>query len=350
MNDNNSQQLQGMTQMLHIHNGESSAGTLRQSAIQGEQFAFRDALIAGPTPAGVAGEQWRSLRATHLSDSYGVDRKECELDLLGQEEKLSSYAGHDEVVLWFEHDLFCQVNLIYLLDWFNNRELGKTRLSLICIGEFPGLEGFRGLGELNVEQLASLFASRHEVTPAELRLASAAWAAYRSPDPIAIEELLDGDTSPLPFLRDALLAHLARFPSVRNGLGRIENCALELIDQGLEKFVELFPRFGQVEPVYGLGDFQFWLALKKMGEARTPLLTVENGQSLLEALDSAKLRDTKFALTPEGKAALKGEANFVAMSGVDEWLGGVHLSADHVWRWDEVERKLSADYADYADR
>src|SRR6266850_7831001 len=167
--------------MLHIHNGASSAGTLKQSTIQGEHFAFRDALVAGPTPAGVAGRQWRRLRASHLSESYGVSPEECELDLLRQEEILSSFAAHDEVVLWFEHDLFCQVNLIYLLDWFHGRDLGETKLSLICIGEFPGRKDFRGLGELSVEQLASLFGLRHEVTAAELQLASAAWAVYRAP-------------------------------------------------------------------------------------------------------------------------------------------------------------------------
>lgn len=326
--------------MLHIHNGESSASTLKQSTIQGEQFAFRDALIAGPAPAAVAGHEWRRLRATHLSDSYGVNREECERELLRQEEILSSYASHEEVVLWFEHDLFCQVNLIYLLDWFQARDLGKTKLSLICIGAFPGVADFRGLGQLNTEQLASLFDGRHEVTAPELELASAAWAAYRASDPTVIEELLRNDTSVLPFLSAALRCHLARFPSLRNGLGRIENRGLEFIDQGLERFDELFARFAKEEPVYGLGDFQFWLALKQMGVAPKPLLNFDNGQSLQGPIDSAKLLSTKFSLTETGKATLEGEADFGAMNGVDGWLGGVHLLADQMWRWDEVNNRL----------
>jgi hypothetical protein len=327
--------------MLHIHNGESSANTLKQSKIRGEQFAFHDALIAGPTPAGVLGEAWRRLRATHLADAYGADREQCEQGLLRQEEVLSSYADHDEVVLWFEHDLFCQVNLIYLLDWFNRRDLGQTKLSLICIGEFPGVENFRGLGQLNAEQLASLFSARHEVTSAEMKLASAAWTAYCAPDPTAIERFLSDDTAALPFLRAAFSCHLARFPSVRNGLGRIASRALELVDQGLKEFGELFSRFVKEEPVYGLGDSQFWLTLRQMGVARTPLLTFENGQSLHGPIDSAKLRDTKVFLTLQGRAALKGEADSVEMNGVDEWLGGVHLLADQVWRWDERNHSLS---------
>jgi hypothetical protein len=81
--------------MPHLHNGESSAGTLRQSSIPGEQFAFREALIAGRAPAGQTNAAWRALRAQHLSDAYGIDRGECERDLLQQEERLAGFREHD---------------------------------------------------------------------------------------------------------------------------------------------------------------------------------------------------------------------------------------------------------------
>ena len=328
--------------MLHIHNGESSAHTLSQSVIGGEQFAFRDALIAGPTPGGLTSEDWRRIRAQHLSDAYGVDNQECKRDLLEQEETLASFPDHEEVVLWFEHDLFCQVNLIYLLDWFSQRDLGKAKLSLICIDTFSGIQNFRGLGQLNADQLASLFGSRHEVTPAEMELAAAAWDAYCSPDPTTIETLLRSDTAALPFLRAALGCHLARFPSVRNGLGRIENCGLELIHSGLKEFGRLFQKFGDDEPVYGLGDFQFWVALKRLSDAREPLLDLTNRSATNGKLDSDKVRQIAFEITEKGKAVLKGEADFVAMNGIDLWLGGVHLSEkDKLWRWDEHKQRLA---------
>jgi len=327
--------------MLHIHNGESSAHTLGKSEIGGEQFAFRDALIAGPTPTGLTSEDWRRVRTQHLSDAYGIDSQECERDLLRQEQKLAGFPDHEEVVLWFEHDLFCQVNLIYLLDWFSQRDLGKTKLSLICASSFPGIKNFRGLGQLNADQLASLFDSRHEVTTTEMELAAAAWDAYCSPDPTTIETLLRNDASVLPFLRAALRGHLARFPSVRNGLGRIENRGLELIHTGLKEFVRLFPKFGDAEPVYGLGDFQFWLALRRLSDAREPLLNVTNRSARNGKLDSDKVRQFAFEITEKGEAVLRGEADFVELNGIDLWLGGLHLSEhDPLWRWDELKQSL----------
>src|SRR6185436_8655477 len=139
--------------MLHIHNGDASAGTAQKSSIPGEHLAWREALVCGPAPGGLSSDEFRSVRARHLSEAYGADIEKCDLELRAQEESLAGFEDHEEVVLWFEHDLFCHIHLIYLLNWFAQRELGKTKLSLISIGEFPGVPGFHGLGQLNEKQL-----------------------------------------------------------------------------------------------------------------------------------------------------------------------------------------------------
>ncbi len=204
--------------------------------------------------------------ARHLSDAYGLRVEDCEKELREQQEALARFYDHDEVVLWFEHDLFCQIHLIYLLNWFAQSELGKTKLSLICIDEFPGINDFRGLGQLNEAQLVSLFPQRREINLAQLNLGSKAWQAYSSSDPSQIESLLAEDTAALPFLKSALFKHLARFPSVRNGLGQDARLCLELVADGQAEFKALFPAFGKREPLYGFGDAQVFLELKRLGK------------------------------------------------------------------------------------
>ncbi|HKQ51982.1 MAG TPA: hypothetical protein VJT74_06425 [Pyrinomonadaceae bacterium] len=295
----------------------------------GEHLVWREALIAGPTPGNSSADEWRELRARHLADAYGVDYEECERVLAAQEESLERFREHEEVVLWFEHDLFCQTLLVYLLDWFARRELGGTRLSLVCTGEF--------LGQLTPAQMASLFETRHEVSAAELSLGTRAWRAYSSPDPRAIEEILGGDTSALPYLREALLLHLARFPSTRNGLGRVENLALELIEKGHAEFPSLFQTFGRAGAAYGLGDAQFWNDLKRLAEGRRPLI-VREGAGSDEAREFSR---SAFRLTPFGEAVRSGRDDFLKSNVIDAWLGGVHLSSDRdLWRWNEQEQKL----------
>ena len=317
--------------MLHILNGEATEAILSQTAISGERFSFRDVLIAGPAPA-LDGTDWRRLRAAHLVEAYGVEAEKCEGDLERQQDVFESFSNHDEVTLWFESDLFCQANLLYVLDGCAHRDLG-TKLSLICIGEFPGRPNFRGLGELTPEELASLFGKRTEVTTAQLELAARAWRAYRSEDPRELERLLQTDTRALPFLDGALRLHLARFPSVRNGLNRIESAGLELISQGFTGFGDLFPRFIAAEPDYGLGDAQFWNVLQQLTRGLSPLLSLEG--------ENPEMWTHSFGITEAGKSVLSGAADRVALNGIDEWLGGVHLQGQaNIWRWDERNGRL----------
>ena len=106
-----------------------------------------------------------------------MDAQQCFEGLIQQEEALKTLAKHDEVVLWFEFDLFCQLNLIYILGKLRGQNLAATKLSLICIGEFPGIHDFRGLGQLTAEQLVSLFPGRQPVTAEQMELAGRAWKA-----------------------------------------------------------------------------------------------------------------------------------------------------------------------------
>jgi hypothetical protein len=318
--------------LLHILNGESLAYTLAETNVPGERFAFRDVLINGPAPAGLSDDEWRAIRAQHLSEAYGVPPAECESGFSLQQKTLASAIEHDEVVLWFDHDLFCQLNLLYLLNHFANADLGKTRLSLICTGEF--------LSECNAEQLTTTFKARSKVQSEVLSLASRAWKAYCSPKPIEIETLLAEDTAALPFLSDALFAHLERFPSVRNGLGRIENRGLELIKAGAGKFTQLFPRFQEAESLYGLGDSQLSFALKQLSDAREPLLNVTHDAGNARKANSNQIGQTEFQITEFGKSVARGAQDFIAANNIDLWLGGVQLSPQNLWRWNEQTRSL----------
>ena len=327
--------------MLHIHNGDSTAGTLREFGFPGEHKAFQEVLMEGPAPGGLSPGEWLEVRARFLAEAYELKVENCEKDLRDQEAWLRRFSEHDETILWFEHDLFCQINLIYLLDWFSKQSMGKTRLSLICVGEFPGVEDFRGLGQLTSEQLASLFDHRREVTDAELSLAARAWAAYCSADPQDISRLFDEDTSAMPFLGHALRLHLMRFPAVKNGLGRVENAALEVMSNGPIGFKSLFPRFGKAEPVYGMGDSQFWSALNRLGQAKDPLITINAATADdTAALKSILYHNALFELTETGQAVLAGERDFIEINGIDLWLGGVHLVVGELWRMDERNGKL----------
>jgi len=324
--------------MLHILNGDATANILKKTDLPGQFLPWREALVAGPTPGGLSFDDWINLRANHLAMDYEQTVDECKAALLNLEEVLRTFSKHEEVVLWFEHDLFCQINLIYLLNFFSQQKQNQTGLSLICIDDFPGIENFKGLGQLSPSQLASLFERRQNITQNMLELGQGAWAAYCSPNPTAIETFLQKDCSELFFLKEALLAHLVRFPALKNGLGHVEKVALDLINGGIDEFKPLFPMFGELEPVYGFGDAQFWNHLKCLSKLKAPLVTISGVNKINRALSNDEFTYTFFKVTEKGNAILNGEEE---LQEIDSWLGGVHLNGQiDLWRWDEQNQRL----------
>lgn len=221
------------------------------------------------------------------------------------------------MVIWCEHDLFDQLLLIRHLAWFAERDSGRTTLALICIGEFPGLPHFKGLGELGPHQLASLLGTRLGVTQRQLELGR---RAFRTA---------------LPFLARALRRLLEEYPSTRTGLSHTEQELLSLLAAGGRMRVrDLVRAMHARESAYYVTDVTMRGLLARFGGERPLVVT--------EPAASGREWDTMAELTALGRAVLAGRADWVRLrGGVDRWLGGVHLSgAEPAWRWDaEAQRR-----------
>jgi hypothetical protein len=323
--------------MLHVTNGDSAAGTLRLSGISGDVSVTADVLHEGPAPAGLPPERWRKVRARYLAESGYDDYDSCLARLTRWDHTLEDCRSYDEVVLWFEHDLFDQLLLIRALDGFAGRNLGGTELSLICIGEFPGVLPFHGLGQLTPQQMATLLPRRQRVYEGQKLLAREAWRAFCSPDPTGLEAILARDTSPLPFLAGALRRHLEELPWVPDGLARSERQILLALRQGAATFEEAFRATqGMEERVY-LGDASFGRILRELAAPPRPLLRCEPAAG-------GPARAQRIALTATGREVLEGRDDWVGIRGIDRWLGGVHLQGvEAAWRWEpETGRPVRA--------
>lgn len=308
--------------MLHITNG--SAVSLADTGIGGEIVCWLDVLHEGPVPAGLDLDDLTRLRACFLSDEWSQHQP----SLVERDAALRGFAAHQDVTLWFEHDLYDQLQLIQILDWFHGRNTGSTRLTLICIDEFPGVDPFHGLGQLTGAQLATLWPRRRAVSSRELEVAALAWRAFRSPDPMEIEVFLRRQVSELPFLNAALFRHLQEFPATQNGLGRLQRQILELVNEGVRSLPALFAANARREESVYLGDCTFGQYVSGLMKCRHPLL---------------EHPDKEFRLTQVGRDILAGRSDHVRLNGINRWLGGVHLDGFEVlWRWDESRRSLVA--------
>jgi len=168
------------------------------------------------------------------------------------------------VILWFEYDLFCQINLIFLLDYLNKRKLTNTVISLICPASHPNHPGFRGIGQLTPQELSGLIFDKVALIQSDLNLASIAWLAYSKGEKAKIEEVLNLPFGQLDKLKPALQAHLNRFPDEETGLNSIENLLINITNSGITSRREIYNEFWKTTAIYGMGDAQIDTCLKEL--------------------------------------------------------------------------------------
>lgn len=321
--------------MLHIVNGDSVADKLRQGIVQGDILVWREVYPHGPVFLDAAERGHRAVRAEYLEQTMGIPRTEFIQGCEQQEKMLADFHKYEEIVLWFEHDLFDQTMLCYLLHWFSEQSLSDTKLSLLSIGEYPGIELFRGLGQLSLEQMQTLSGAWKSIGEEELRLGRAFWEAYTSQSPELLKQLLDTDTSVLPYAHAAFQCHLARFPSALNGLGIVEQTTLEAVRAGIQTPKALFMEVGNKLNDLGMGDLEYWYILKRMSQDPFPLLEFEGLQAYPDYADSStSFHTAEVRLTDCGNRVLEGTEDWITKQGIDAWYGGVHLEGNSPrWRW-----------------
>ena len=154
-----------MTTIVHVVNGDATAAPLAEAELPGEILIWADALDRGPVlPTGDA--EHRAARAAYWAQDLGTDAAAIDRDLAAADAALDAGARTaEEIVLWYEHDLFDQLALVRIL-----ARLGRVPptapLTLVSIDRHPDVPDFQGFGQLEAYQLASLWPRRIPLTGA----------------------------------------------------------------------------------------------------------------------------------------------------------------------------------------
>jgi len=330
---------------LHVANGTSTTQTIEAAGIPGVCSIWADPLYEGPVPGGLSDDELREVRTRFLSGPgdltwiawAGGDASQDPVnDLREWRAAIARHETYEELILWFEHDLFDQLNLIQLLTWIRGQLPATTPVSLICIGSFPGRPDFKGLGELTPDELASLLETRQRISDAQYALAGRAWEAFRESTPEAVDHLRREDTSDLPYLAAAFTRLLQEYPWTSDGLSRTERRLLELASDGGIALWKAFPLMAKGEEVYYATDATLAGMAEALSRTSPPLLTFDASETRAHI----PLRGS-IALTDVGRSVLAGHADRVAVCGINRWLGGVHLNGrEGIWRWDDAGQRV----------
>jgi len=323
-----------MAAALHVSNGDCTdlAGTGLAQRI----LYWRDVLHEGPVPA-VGPDELRQIRARFLTAADADDRSEG-MDMFAERDRTLEANRNGEYVLWFEADLYDQLQIIQILARLADLEVPPDRITLICIGEHAGIARFGGLGQLTARQLRALPATNAcaRLTPAALGLARRAWATFQAPVPGGLRAMAETRSGDLRFLGEAFDRLSREYPSTRDGLSLTERRILAAIADGAADAGSAFVAATDRESRPYLGDSWCFAAMERLAHpAAVPLLDTDPAHHPID-------RTTRLQLTPTGTRVLAGEADHVHLNGIDRWIGGVHLHGRQVpWRWDDGTETLT---------
>jgi hypothetical protein len=324
-----------LTQRLNITNGDSAAGTLSEAGVEGKIIAWRDVLHEGPVDSSLSLEELSKARARFISEQGWDDFAHVSGNFTERDRVIRHLDYFDEVVLWFEDDLYDQLQLIQLLDFFGRGAArGKTLSVIVVDGYIP---------PLSTDEIKQLDKVRQRVTPEQLELAKRAWKAFGSEDPTSISRLLDESTTALKYLASALRRHLEEFPSTDNGLSRSEREALSAIQAGHSTPVAAFLEVARKQESIFLGDIIFYSYLERLSGRTNGLITWKDGTPVIAPTSerSREFVEGELTLTPLGGEVLAGRQDWQSINKRTRWLGGVEIKpGERGWRWDPSKREI----------
>jgi len=317
-----------MNSILNITNGDCAVEVMQKANIPGDFLPWRDVLHEGPVPGGLALDELSQVRANFIADRGWGTPDDIARHFIDRDNVLRSSGKYEKIILWFEHDLYDQLQLLQILDWFNENRPGDTTLSIICVDQY--------LGMLLPDEMAALTRYEKPVSEAHYELASKAWPAFQYDTPEKWQALLDSDTMVLPFLQGAVIRLLEEYPDCTSGLSRTAQQALKIVQQGEKRPGKIFARYQETEQRRFLGDASFWLILDELLESSPALLSLPgDGEFTMPAC-----KDKELIITAAGEDVLSGTKNWLQTVMLDRWIGGVHLTPENSWCWNPVSRSI----------
>ncbi len=293
------------TNTLHITNGDSLTNRLKElNLVSGEFFTWREMLCEGPTEVKLEEDSSIQKRKLFLKKYYRIDPSDYEEKFVSQLAKLDRLNEYDEIILWFEYDLFCHINMIAAISLLLRKQVNDIPIYLVCSGRVENTKKLMGLCELSDNQLKKHFNNKVTLSIDDLELASHVWTLYCESNPKKIAGQIKKNSA-FEYLSICLRAHLQRFPKMLTGLNVLEHNILEMIDNYEIKNVrQLMGYTLEYQGYYGYGDMQMKRVIAR----------------LFQFLDQTKDR---LQLSERGKLALQQKKNFYNTQILDWYYGGV---------------------------
>jgi len=247
--------------ILHITNGSSLTQYLNELDFKGDFLTWHEMLCEGPTKLNIDSESFLTDRKDFLNNFYDIEIDESEYKM--ELRKLNDIEKYSEIVLWFEYDLFCHINMIAIISLLNEKQI-KLPISLVCSGRIPGELNLKGLSELTPEQIDQYFKNKIKLTAKDIDIAVSVWQIYCGKDHNLLKPYITKKTA-FEYLGCCLKAHLKRFPDSISGLSALEHNFLKILSKyEIKSKHHLLGYALNYQGYYGFGDIQLMRIIDKL--------------------------------------------------------------------------------------
>ncbi|MBU2940217.1 DUF1835 domain-containing protein [Lacinutrix sp. C3R15] len=239
--------------ILHITNGSNLTNYLIDLTYKGDFLTWHEMLCEGPANRLINTDAFIKVRKDFLNEFYNIEINEQEYK--NELQKLDAIDTYSEIILWFEYDLFCHLNMMAVISLLNEKKI-TLPISLVCSGRIAHEENLKGLSELTPEQLDTHYKNRIPLTKKDIEIAVNIWQIYCGKDHNLLKKYITKKSS-FEYLGCCLKAHLERFPDSKNGLSALEQNILTLIDTyDIKSKHHLLGYALNYQGYYGFGDIQ----------------------------------------------------------------------------------------------
>lgn len=235
--------------VCHILNGDALKDQLN-GKLGEDVIICREVMMDGLCTGASLSEVF-DQRLKYFQEELKISSREYSHKVIKELEQIHAIPHGSDIYLWFEDDLFCQANFwfcVFILSTQNK----KYKLHYVR----PTGSLRYGFGGMTLAALLKAKESYTVLSNQEIDIILKIWRAFQQNDKDRLIVLSNEINSSLPWVTNAINAHIARFAPAP-ALGAHEeimlNCILSLEDKSFSK---VFSKFSEEAAIYGYGDRQ----------------------------------------------------------------------------------------------
>ena len=181
--------------ILHVLNGDSTYYIFKNANIEGDIVIWREVFSEGLVNYPMSSKKLWTVRENELIRLYGINAEEYKSRTIDEISKIGP--NYKEIVLWFEYDFYCQINMIATLSYLYNLHLDFNKISchLICVGSDILHGKMATLSDYPVESYQKLYHEKSALNITDIQYTNRLFEQFTSKNPNDFYTLLENTNS-----------------------------------------------------------------------------------------------------------------------------------------------------------